>query len=143
MGVHPIDEITWMAVSPRQLLQIPFRWTFPRKWKACWPAFATAVFNQRLAEFLPKIDSLPTSSDAAPLLVPTLTEAYRAVLWRQRDATKNAISMAAQSMFSHKELIGKHGPEMQEMMWQKGRELQRLPSVFQARYVRAPCAPHP
>ena len=45
-------------------------------------------------------------------------------------ATKNAISMAAQSMFSHKELIGKHGPEMQEMMWQKGVNFNDYPAFF-------------
>ena len=41
-------------------------------------------------------------------------------LARQLDAEKNSISMLAQSLYSHKELHGKHGGEMQEMCFQKG-----------------------
>jgi tRNA(His) 5'-end guanylyltransferase len=39
--------------------------------------------------------------------------------------------MAAQSMFSHKELQGKHGPQMQEMMWQRfGVNFNDYPAFF-------------
>lgn len=41
-------------------------------------------------------------------------------LWRMTDASKNSISMLTQSMYSHKELQGKNGDEMQEMCFQKG-----------------------
>ena len=41
-------------------------------------------------------------------------------IWRQQDATKNSISMLAQSLYSHKELQGKNGDQMQEMCFQKG-----------------------
>lgn len=41
-------------------------------------------------------------------------------LARQKDAVKNSIAMLAQSLYSHKELEGKNGNEMQEMSWQKG-----------------------
>jgi tRNA(His) 5'-end guanylyltransferase len=37
-------------------------------------------------------------------------------IWRQQDATRNSVSMAAQSMFSHKQLQGESGSSMQEMM---------------------------
>lgn len=49
--------------------------------------------------------------------VPTLQWATNQLLWRELDATKNSISMAAQSMFSHKELQGLHGNEMQDKMF--------------------------
>lgn len=38
-------------------------------------------------------------------------------LWRQRDAVRNSISMAAQAKFSTRELHGKSSGEMQEMLW--------------------------
>ena len=41
-------------------------------------------------------------------------------LARQLDAEKNSIAMLAQSLYSHKELHGKHGGIMQEMCFQKG-----------------------
>lgn len=40
-------------------------------------------------------------------------------LWRQQDATKNSISMVAQSLFSHGELQGLNGNQMQEKMFQE------------------------
>lgn len=42
-------------------------------------------------------------------------------IWRQKDATRNSISMVAQSMYSHKELHGKNTSDMQEMIHQKGK----------------------
>jgi len=47
-------------------------------------------------------------------------EAHNCFVWRQQDATRNSISMAAQSIFSHKQLHKKSANEMQEMMFQKG-----------------------
>lgn len=41
-------------------------------------------------------------------------------LARQKDAVKNSIAMLAQSLYSHKELHGKNGNEMQELCFQKG-----------------------
>lgn len=41
-------------------------------------------------------------------------------IWRQQDATKNSISMLAQSLYSHQELHGKNSNEMQELCFQKG-----------------------
>lgn len=40
--------------------------------------------------------------------------------WRQEDATRNSISMAAQSMYSHKELHKVNTNQMQELIFQKG-----------------------
>lgn len=41
--------------------------------------------------------------------------------WRQKDAVKNSISMVAQSLYSQKELHGKNGGELQELIFQKGK----------------------
>ena len=43
-------------------------------------------------------------------------EVHNCFVWRQQDATRNSISMAAQSLFSHKELHKKSTNEMQDMM---------------------------
>lgn len=40
-------------------------------------------------------------------------------IWRQQDATRNAIQSAGQSEFSPKELLGKKCNEIQEMLWSK------------------------
>ena len=64
-------------------------------------------------------DRLMPVFDCRVFQLPNKMEATNALLWREQDATKNAISMAARSMFGHKQLMGKNGNEMQEMMWQE------------------------
>ena len=54
--------------------------------------------------------------DARVFQVPTLAEGANAFLWRQRDCRKNAISMVARSLYSHKALHGKNGRDMLEMI---------------------------
>jgi len=66
------------------------------------------------------------NSEAEPVFdcrcwnVPNKTEAANNLLSRERDATKNSISMAAYSVYSHKELLNKNSDEKQEMLMKKG-----------------------
>lgn len=68
--------------------------------------------------------------DARVFQVPTRFEAANAVLWREIDCRKNAISMAARSTHEHRELQGKKGPEMVEMMLSKGVAFHSYPDFF-------------
>ncbi len=72
-------------------------------------ALATAKLNElrpgKLATFDSRVFTLPTSVEVANYF-----------LWRQKDATRNSVSMAAQSLFSHKELQNKSRTDMREMM---------------------------
>jgi tRNA(His) 5'-end guanylyltransferase len=54
--------------------------------------------------------------DARIFVIPEPEEVVNYFVWRQQDATRNSISMAAQSMFSHRELQGKSSSVMQDMM---------------------------
>lgn len=54
--------------------------------------------------------------DARVFIVPELEEVVNYFVWRQQDATRNSISMAAQSSFSHKQLQGKSSSQMQDML---------------------------
>lgn len=100
-------------------------------------AMATAKFNALVVQHFPdRVKLLPTF-DARVFTLPNKVEAANAILWREFDATKNAISMAARSVCSHKELQGKSGNEMQEMMFQKGVNFNDYPSFFKrGTYVR-------
>lgn len=96
---------------------------------------ATAAFaNAVLLEFsnlhgLPLLKKLP-HFDARVISMPSEMEAANMILWRNMDATKNAISMAASHYYSHKELQGKSGSEKQEMLWQKGVNFNDYPFFF-------------
>lgn len=54
--------------------------------------------------------------DARVFIIPESEEVVNYFIWRQQDATRNSISMSAQSMFSHKQLHGKSTNQMQDMM---------------------------
>jgi tRNA(His) 5'-end guanylyltransferase len=62
--------------------------------------------------------------------VPSREEAANTFVWRELDATKNSISMAAQHYFSHKELQNKNSSEMQEMLFLKGVNWNDYPDFF-------------
>ena len=73
-------------------------------------SLATAKFNElrpgRLALF-----------DSRVFTIPDPTEVENYLIWRQQDATRNSVSMAAQALFPHRELHRKTSGEMQDMMW--------------------------
>jgi tRNA(His) guanylyltransferase len=83
-------------------------------------SLATGFFNKNLSSFIPEKSHLMPTFDCRVFNVPDIHEASNAILWRELDATKNSISMAAQYYYSHKELDGKNSSEKQEMLFQKG-----------------------
>lgn len=68
--------------------------------------------------------------DCRVIQLPSMTEATNMLLWRELDARKNAVSMAARHFFSHRELQGKSTKEMVEMMLTKGHSMEDYPSSF-------------
>ena len=101
-------------------------------------SMATAYFNRHLPTAIPEKADKFAYFDSRVWNVPTLVEAANVFVWRELDATKNAISMAAQHYFSHTALQGKHGSEMQEMLFsQHGVNFNDYPSFFKrGSYVR-------
>ena len=73
-------------------------------------ALATAVLNERRPGKRALFDSR-VFTIADPV------EVANYFLWRQRDAARNSISMAAQAHFSHKRLHGLNGDQMQELLF--------------------------
>ena len=76
-------------------------------------ATATAVLNRdRYTDY-----SNLATFDARVFTIPDPVEVMNYFVWRQRDCVRNSISMAARAQFSHKQLLGKNGNQMQEMLW--------------------------
>jgi tRNA(His) guanylyltransferase len=77
-------------------------------------------FNTRRQDLLPDHNYF-ANFDCRIFQVPNLGWAYKQLLWRERDATKNSISMLAQANFKHKELEGLNGSQLQDkLMIEKG-----------------------
>ncbi|MER6778514.1 MULTISPECIES: tRNA(His) guanylyltransferase Thg1 family protein [unclassified Streptomyces] len=73
-------------------------------------SLATAVLNERR----PGARAL---FDARVFTVSDPVEVANYFLWRQRDAVRNSVSMAAQAHFSRKRLHGVSSGGMQELLW--------------------------
>lgn len=93
-------------------------------------SMCSVYFNRHLPNFIPEKSELMPRFDARVFNVPTLDEAVNCALWREQDATKNSITMAASEYFSHKFLHGKNGSEKQELLFQKGINFEEYPTHF-------------
>jgi len=101
-------------------------------------SLATAIFTRALLKgpYAEKAERMP-HFDARAFSLPNKTEATNAFLWRELDATKNSVSMAARAYYSAKELNGKKSAEMQEMLFAKGVNFNEYPDFFKrGSYVR-------
>lgn len=67
--------------------------------------------------------------DARAFIVPP-SDVCNYFIWRQQDATRNSIEMAARSLYSHKELDHKNQAMMQDMMMQKGINWNDYPTIY-------------
>ena len=124
------DEITlvWLS-NPYDDAELMFNGRF-QKFDSLLAGFASAFFAREALQWLPEKASSVPYFDCRTFVTPTRMEAYNAMLWRQVDCVKNAISMAAQSEFSHKALQGKKSAEMVQMLADKGVVFNDFPSAF-------------
>ena len=84
--------------------------------------FATVIsltWRERLPHFDCRVFQLPDKMEAANVF-----------LWRAMDARKNAISMAAQSEFSHRQLYQKGQADMLAMLADAGVDFEIYPTAF-------------
>ena len=92
---------------------------------------ASSKFAKLIAKNIPeKEDEVPVF-DCRVWQVPTKEIAADAFKWRELDATKNSISMAAHTYFSHGSLQGLNGSQKQELLFSgKGINWNYYPAFF-------------
>lgn len=91
-------------------------------------SIATRAFNQRRQERSP--GSRWAEFDARVFQVPNLTEVENYLIWRQQDATRNSISMAAQAIIPHRELHGVSAAGKMDAMHARGVNWNDYPPGF-------------
>jgi tRNA(His) guanylyltransferase len=136
IGYTQSDEISLVFYNPDPKSQ-PLFGNRVFKIETTLAAFASVYFNKYLSEYLPeKADKFPTF-DCRVFNVPNEEEAVNALYWRELDATKNSITMAASAYYSHKQLMNKNGKVKQEMLFQKGVNWNDYPAFFKrGQYVQ-------
>lgn len=91
--------------------------------------------RKHLVDYLASVNL--AAFDARIFTIPDHIEVENYFIWRQKDAVRNSISMAAQSLYSHKDLEGKSSPEKQDMIHDKGQNWNDMPDGFKrGRFVR-------
>ena len=93
-------------------------------------AYATGYFVSNLALALPEKAGQIPLFDCRVWQVPTLIDAYSTFWWREKDAMKNSITMAASTKFSHKSLQGVNGQTKKAMLREVGIEYDDYPESF-------------
>lgn len=68
--------------------------------------------------------------DARVFQVPTVDEMVNTMIWRQQDATRNSVSMAAYEICGHSATMNMSGSEKQEMLFEKGVNWNDYPVKF-------------
>jgi tRNA(His) guanylyltransferase len=128
-GYTQSDEISLLLYSDEIKSQIFFDGKI-QKINSVLASMTAAYFNHHKALALPSKREELANFDSRVWSVPTRVEAANVFLWRERDATKNSISMAAREHYSHQELLGKSSNEIQEMLFQKGVNWNDYPAFF-------------
>ena len=68
--------------------------------------------------------------DARVFQVPTVDEMVNTMIWRQQDATRNSVSMAAYEICGHSATMNMSGSEKQELLFQEGVNWNDYPVKF-------------
>jgi tRNA(His) 5'-end guanylyltransferase len=130
VGYTQSDEVTLAWVPAAFDSQVFFDGRV-QKMTSTLAALASVYFNRRLPEFLPaEYASRMPVFDCRVWNVPNATEAANTFLWRELDAAKNSISMAARAYYSHADIDGKASSELQELLWKKDVNWNDYPTYF-------------
>jgi tRNA(His) guanylyltransferase len=136
-GYTQSDEITLVWLAEDWESEIFFAGKL-QKMNSVLASMCTAFFNRHMAAFLPEKAKEMPLFDSRVFQVPTEFEAANCFIWREQDATRNSVQMAARAHFSHNECHEKDGSELQEMLWKdKGVNWSDYPNFFKrGTYIR-------
>lgn len=143
IGYTQSDEISLVFASddPKHQLFLDGR---IQKLTSVLASMTTATFNQLARTHLPERADRPALFDCRVWTVPNRSEAINTLLWRERDATKNSLSMAARHHYPHAELLGKRAPELHDALFAKGVNWNDFPRFFKrGTFVRRETTEHP
>jgi len=115
IGYTQSDEISLIWKNDKVNSQIFFDSKI-QKMVSVLASMCTAYFNANAEFFLPHAKHKLALFDCRAWQVPNITEASNVLLWREKDATKNSVSMLGHEYFSHKQLHKKTANDIQNML---------------------------
>jgi tRNA(His) 5'-end guanylyltransferase len=129
LAYHQSDEISLLWFNSDPTAQLNFDGKV-QKWLSVYAAKCSVIFNSYLQGFLPSKFAARPVFDARVFQFPKWEQAYDYFVWRQWDARKNSVSMAAHTVFNNSELLHKNTAEKIEMLRQVGINFHDYPESF-------------
>jgi tRNA(His) 5'-end guanylyltransferase len=129
LAYHQSDEISLFWFNHDTTKQLAFDGKV-QKWLSVYAAKCTAIFNSFLQGFMPESYLMRPVFDARVFQFPRWDFAYDYFVWRQWDARKNSVSMAAHHYFTNSELHGVNTAEKIEMLHKVGVNFAEYPESF-------------
>lgn len=131
LGYTQSDEITlvYFKTAPHQQTYFGSR---VQKLTSVLASMATAKFNHEMSKNIPEKADVFAFFDCRVWNVPTLQDVADVMIWRQDDAIKNSISMAAHAQFGDKKILGKNSKEKIEMLKEVGIDWSAYPDFFKS-----------
>jgi tRNA(His) 5'-end guanylyltransferase len=129
VGYTQSDEITLLWYAPDPKAPLPFDGRY-QKMTSVLAGLASARFGQLVREELPEKAGETPCFDCRVWQVPTREDALEVFVWREDDAVKNSISMAASAYYTDGELHGKDSSAKQELLFQRGVNWNDYPAAF-------------
>lgn len=126
IGYTQSDEISLVLDSTSDMM---FDGRIQKLSSVC-AAICTQIFNEKLGEAIPEKKGTRPVFDCRVWNVPNKTEAANALLWRERDATKNSLQMAAHALFTPAMMHGMNGSDLHQMLHLKGVNWDKYPTFF-------------
>lgn len=123
------DEITLAWLQPTSRSEIWFNLRHSKMVSQI-AALATLRFYELCLELMPERASKRPTFDGRVWQVPSKAEGCNVFLWRELDAIKNSVTMAARSVYSDKEIYKKNTAVKRTMLNEKGIEWDDYPSFF-------------
>jgi len=128
IGYTQSDEMSFILWHPTNELPHSGRL---QKLASRFAAKATAAFLlEALERFPDRVRKQVPEFDGRATAFPSVDLAAKAILWRELDARKNSVSMAARAHFSANQLHGKSSAEMRAMLLSKGVDFREYPERF-------------
>jgi tRNA(His) 5'-end guanylyltransferase len=112
------DEVSVLLTDFARLTTSPWFNGEVQKISSVAASIATSIFN---LSYSPKTGETAfpgrATFDARVYTIPQTIEVANYFVWRQQDAVRNAVSMAARAYFTHSECRNKTGAQLQEMLF--------------------------
>lgn len=129
VGYTQSDEISLILYSDNYKSQVYFDGRI-MKINSSLASIASVTFNGLVEDNIPERSNFSAYFDCRCWQVPNSEEAVNSILWREIDATKNSVSMAARHYYSHNDILDKGRADMMDMLMEKGVNWNDYPAFF-------------